>query len=260
MSLAAPPRLGDDAASMSKAHLLSTPLLLALLVGCDNKVTECNKLADIANASVTKIGEIEARSSQEPAAVAKDIKEMADVATSTKKQIEEIDITTEELKPKAEKYQAMLDEMAKVSNEYAELMNKAADLQGEKLAAAEKEFTATQEALTEACGEGSEGAADSCAKLDELLKKQPDNMPEDEMAKILEQFAKDLQALELDDEKVKKAVGAHATAVQEYRKLLVEMQGFETKVAEAEKKFDAVVQQEDAVVSELNTFCTGSPG
>jgi hypothetical protein len=227
---------------------------LTFAAACDSKVTECNKLADIVNAGVEAMGKIEGNMSDDPSQLATDARAMADLAKKTKSDIDAIGIKTEELKPKAAAYQEMMEQMGTVGSEFADLLDQANSAGGEKLQAAEKAFNESQTGLEKACAEQSP----DCAKISEVMQKQPANPSDDEVAGMLEKYAKDLGALELEGDETKTAVGAHKTAVETYGKLMAEMNGIETKLAEAEKKLDEVVAKEDKIVADLNTYCVGS--
>lgn len=237
-----------------------TPLAASLLVSltvavaCDSKVAECNKLADIVNDGVEAMGKIEGSMSDDPAELANNARAMSDLAKKTKADIDAIGIKTEELKPKAAAYQEMMEQMGKVGGEFADLLEEANTVGGEKLQAAEKAFNDSQSGLEKACSEQSP----DCAKLSELMSKQPNNPADDEVAGMLETYAKDLGALALEDEATKKAVTEHKTAVETYGKLMAEMNGLDAKLTDAEKRLDEVVDKEDKIVADLNTYCVGS--
>jgi hypothetical protein len=236
--------------------LLVAPLLVSLsfAVACDSKVTECNKLADIVNAGVEAMGKIEGGMGDDPSKLAADARAMADLAKKTKSDIDAIGIKTEELKPKAASYQEMMAEMGEVGTEFADLLDKANTVGGEKLQAAEKAFNDSQSGLESACAEQSP----DCTKLSELMSKQPPNPADEEVAAMLDKYAKDLGALQLEDEATKKAVADHKTAVEAYGKLMAEMNDIDGKLNAAEKRLDEVVEKEDKIVADLNLYCVGS--
>jgi hypothetical protein len=238
-----------------RTHLLLLTAALSLPFGCDSKVTECNKLADIVNEGVEAMGKIQSGDPNDVEQRAKDARAMADLAVKTKTDIDGIGIKTEELKPKATAYQEMMVEMGKVGTEFADLLERAAKAGGEQLAAAEKQFNESPAALQEACQE----ETPDCSKVAELVGKQPDAPADDEVAGMLDQYAKDLGALQLEGDGTKKVVADHKAAVEMYGKLMAEMTDIDGKLEAAGKTLDEVVEKEDKIVADLNTYCVGAP-
>jgi chromosome segregation ATPase len=224
------------------------------LPGCQTKTGECNKLADIVNEGVAQIGKIENQISEDPAQLAKDADEVADLAEKTATAVGALTIETAELRPRAETYEAVAKDMAEVSREFAGLMKQAEELQGSRLETAEAKFTESQTALESVC----DGGPQDCAKLAEVLERQPENPSEEELGTVLGTYITDLRAVDLADAAVKKAVDAHLAAVEAYKKVIDEWAKLQTDLDATEQKLDAVVAREDTIVADLNSYCVGS--
>ena len=239
-------------------HRCKTALLVLAcglaLAACQTKITECNKLADIVNSGVAQIGKIENRVSQDPAELAKDADEVADLADKTATEISALTIETAELQPRAQTYEEVAKDMAAVSREFATLMKQADEVQGTRLEAAEAKFTESQSALEKVC----DGGPPDCAKLAEVLERQPENPSEEQLGGVLGAYITDLEAVELADAAVKKVVDEHVTAVEGYKKVIDDWAVLQTDVETAEQKLDAIVAREDAIVADLNSYCVGS--
>jgi phosphoglycerate-specific signal transduction histidine kinase len=108
------------------AAVLATTTLF--VVGCNNKVAECNKLIEVANTEGGKVGD--------PGADANAMKKMADEANGVAKRIGEVDVKMPELVK-------FRDEMKKQYTDLAAAATKAGD------AAAKNDLTKAQEALKE---------------------------------------------------------------------------------------------------------------
>ena len=240
---------------LSPNTVLSGLALALALSACQTKVNECNKLADIVNQSVAQISKIENRASDDPQAVAKDADEVADLAEKTASEIAALTIETAELQPRAQTYTEVANDMATASRELASLMNKAHEMQSSRLGAAEAKFTASQTALETVC----DGGPPDCAKLAEVLERQPEQTNEEQLSPVLGSYIADLKAVDLADAAVKKVVDEHVAAVTAYKQVIDDWGKLHTDLDAAEQKLDAVGAREDEIVADLNTFCVGSP-
>ena len=141
-----------------------------------------------------------------------------------------------------------------MSREFATLMKQADEVQGTRLEAAETKFTESQSALEKVC----DGGPPDCAKLAEVLERQPEKPSEEQLGGVLGAYITDLEAVELADAAVKKVVDEHVTAVEGYKKVIDDWAVLQTDVETAEQKLDAIVAREDAIVADLNSYCVGS--
>lgn len=255
-------QLARDAPAMIRHLVPPSPntvlpgLALALaLSACQTKVNECNKLADIVNQSVAQISKIENRASDDPQAVAKDADEVAALAEKTASEIAALTIETAELEPRAQTYTDVANDMATASREFATLMNKAHEMQSSRLEAAEAKFTESQTALESVC----DGGPQDCAKLAEVLERQPEQTNEEQLSPVLGKYIADLKAVDLADAAVKKVVDQHVAAVDAYKQVIDDWEKLHTDLDAAEQELDAVVAREDEIVADLNSFCVGSP-
>ncbi len=232
--------------------------MLACTLGvtaCQTKITECNKLADIVNSGVAQIGRIENRISEDPAMLAKDADEVADLAEKTATDIAALTIETAELQPRAKTYEDVAKDMATVSREIATLMKRADEIKNTQLEPAESKFVESQSALEKVC----DGGPQDCAKLAEVLDRQPENPSEDQLPTVLAAYVADLEGVELADAAVKKVVEDHVSAVESYKKVIDDWATLQSDMEAAEQKLDAIVAREDAIVADLNSYCVGSP-
>lgn len=240
---------------MVRTRLATASIIIACalgsLCGCDKKVDECNAVIDKINGSVEKLKKAEKAPSGKPEQMAKDLKAYAEVAKTEAGELGKIEVTTGELQKYVDEYQAMAEEVAEAALDVANASESLAKMVGD-LEKIQKEWESKMKDVQAACT----SPAGDCGAVMKQMTQVPTGSPDDKKyADELDKWAKELEAVEVKDDKLKTAVTAFAKVAKDQAGLVRKMKEAETKGDAAMKKLDKATDKEDPLVEKINKFC-----
>lgn len=183
---------------------------------------------------------------------AKTTREMSSLANGTVGQLDALEISNEGLKKHADAYKQVLQDMAKGTEAMAGFMEEMAKLETESNGAANETLETTRKAIEEKC----QTATDDCRKITQVMATVPSDAKEDELPKVLTDYATSLKALEVEDE-LKQLVAEHIVAVENFVSIVNRASDLQAKADAAQAELDNVVNREDKLVDEINGYCGG---
>lgn len=230
--------------------LAAVVVALVLVLGC-SKRRDCQTVIDNINKSVEKLQKAETTSSKDPAVIAQAFAAYAELAEAEAAEIDKIRIDNQELNGYLTEYQAMAKEVAAGATKFSRIMNEVNQL-SQDLERANAALKTSEKAVIAACA----GGSDDCGKVDQARRKAPQGTHDDEqMAAKLNEFIKELEGLELNDDKVKTALGAYIKVVKTQADLLEKRAKAMKEGDAANKQLDEAAAKEDPLVTKINSFC-----
>lgn len=234
-------------------RLLSFLVGSVCLLGCDSKVSQCNKMVDLLNGAASKMETLQPNE-KDLSQSAKTTRDMSNLASQTVQELEKLEITNEGLKQHAEAYRQVLVDMAKGTGAMAGYMEEMAKLESQSNGEANAKLESTREAIESQC----KTATDECRKITEVMSVVPSDAKEDELPDVLGVYASRLKALELTGD-LKGAVDNHVAAVEEFIGIVRRAEELQTQADAAQAELDNVVSREEKLVAEINGYCVGNP-
>ncbi len=225
----------------------------ASIGGC-RKAEDCNALASVTNRRAAEISSIEERGSRSADPLAVDMTELAKVADQAADDVHALELETDDVQTKARAYEDVAHELATASRSFSELMRGLGEYASSR-AKIEAEFERTGSALLETC----ESASVACNAVGDILRKQPIAPSPDEIPEALTEYLEALEQLELEDNVVQTAVDARIAAARSYRTLATRGSSLNSDIESARARLHGVVERQNALIAELNTFCVGAP-
>lgn len=229
-------------------------ILLALgssgpMIGC-GKTKDCNALATVTNRHGTEIANIEHRGSTSPQTLATDMGALAEAADAAAADVHNLELNDEVIVQQASRYEDFAHDLAGASRDFGGLMTTLEAQQSSRGDAA-KTFDATGQALLDACAT----ASSACNAVGDILRKQPANPSQAELAQILDDYVEALEDLQLQDSAVQTAIDARIAAAKVYRTAIGEGDSLQAQIEQARGKIHAVVARQNALIEQLNGVC-----
>ncbi|MEM6294623.1 MAG: hypothetical protein AAGA54_25335 [Myxococcota bacterium] len=236
-------------------RLASLALPCALVVsagpGC-GKTRDCNALAEVTNRRSAEIVQIESRASETPETLASDMTALSDVADRAATDVHDLPLSDETVATKASDYETVAHDLADASRSFSTLMDSLIQ-QREAQAGAQKTFDHSGQALLDACAT----ASASCNDVGDVLRAQPKDPAPDKLVSVLESYVAALEALELEESPVQRAVDARVAAAKAYAAIVEKKSTLDSDIDAARSKVHTIVARQNALIDELNVFCVG---
>lgn len=226
------------------------------VAACNSKTEECNRVAEIVNANVDVMQNIEKglRTSNDPAEEGKQAQAMVDAVQQAAQKLSALEIKTDGLKGLVANYVDMLKKIEEGGREIVTQVEAAGDLSEAKLDATLKKLEAAQQGIMSAC----EKPSKDCMQIAAVLEKLATEENVEGLAATFAKVSDELEKVELADGALKTATAELGTVVKEKVALLDKALQLQKGLEAAEKKIDEAVAKESKVVDELNGFCGAS--
>jgi septal ring factor EnvC (AmiA/AmiB activator) len=233
------------------ASFVALSLIAVAATGCNKKIDECNALIKQMNEASTAV-QAQTTSLSNPKEAEQALTQLASTTKEQTDKIAAVTLTVPELAGFSKEYQTMLGEMVAS----ASAMGKAA---GEMTGIQEAEgkdrqaWATSTGALRAACAK----AAKDCQKLGDTLNAAPNvtgQNPEQD-AKALEDYAKSISAIEVDDQDLKKAVGDVNASLTSFAGTLRKVDAATKAVEKATQDMKATADKEPPLIDKINGFC-----
>lgn len=239
---------------MKQVSLIGVAILATVCaMGCSKKGPECEQFVSTANAGVeklTKAGNMAGDTPQQALAQSKEVQKIADETTGT---FGKLAFTVPELQKLSTDYQGVLKDIATASKTTQDMVTSAEEVtkKAEKIPADMK--TATDE-FVKACGEDKDAEdSDGCKHLIEKLH----GLKGDKAAEFTA-LAGDLDKAALKHAETKTVATKIAKVFHDLAKLMTDLDALGDKVKKASEQEDAAIKKQNAVIGEVNKFCSGS--
>ncbi len=238
---------------MRRFAYLALPCALALAAGSGcGKTRDCNALAEVTNRRSAEIVQIEARGSETPETLASDMTALGDVADQAASDVHDLPLSDDTVVSKASDYETVAHDLATASRSFSTLMLALVE-QREAQAGAQKTFDRSGQALLDACST----ASSSCNDVGDVLRAQPKNPAPDKLVSVLASYVEALEALDLDESPVQRAVDTRVAAAKAYAAIVEKKSTLDRDIDEARTKVHTIVARQNALIDELNVFCVG---
>lgn len=234
------------------ARTLPVLLLIASIAPGCGRARDCTKLAEVANQRGAEIAQIEGRESTSPATLATDMEALSEVAAHVVEDVRTLDLDDEALKDQAQAYTATAEDLADASHSYSALMK---TLSRERTEASDVEsaFENSGQGLLDACAT----ASSACNALGDVLRKQPENPEPNKLAGVLSDYVAGLEALELREGPVSKAIALRVATTKAYQAFLTRQATLDSDIEDARDRIHSAVDEQNVLIEQLNVLCVG---
>lgn len=241
-------RVGSVITSVAVVTLVAT-------TGCSKKIDECNALIQRLNEASTAVQAQTTGLITNPKEAEQTLTQLASTTKEQTDKIAGVQLTIPELTQFSKEYQAMLSEMV----DSATAMGKAAgELKNieESVAKDRQAWMSASSSIRIACIK----ARKECEKLGETLTKPPmvSGIRPEEDAQKLDEYAKAIAAVEVQDEAVKKAVSDVNASLKSFATTLRTVDSASKAVEKAEGAMKATADKEPPLIKNINDFCQGN--
>ena len=239
---------------MFQRPLLAGSLVAISLIGpgC-GRSRDCTKLAEVANRRAAEIGQIEVRESTTPDTLATDMKALEEVAKHVVDDVEQLQFSDDALTAQAHEYSRTAEALGRASKSYAGLMDTLSQQRSDQKKA-ESEFQRSGQALLDACAI----ASSACNSVGDVLRKQPENPEPGKLVDTLHAYVEALEALDLQEGPVQKAVSIRIAATKAYEAVVTRSVSLDDDIESARGRIHEVVQKQNVLIGQLNSFCAGN--
>lgn len=234
------------------ARTLPVLLLIASITPGCGKGRDCTKLADVANHRGAEIAQIEARESTTPATLATDMDALSEVAAHVVEDVGTLELNDEALKEQAQAYAATAKDLSDASHSYSALM-KTLSKEQTQASDVESAFENSGQGLLDACAT----ASSACNALGDLLRKQPENPEPSKLAGVLNDYVAGLEALELREGPVSKAVALRVATTKAYQAFLTRQATLGADIEDARGRIHNALDKQNVLIDQLNVLCVG---
>ncbi|MGH1341840.1 MAG: hypothetical protein ACRBN8_09835 [Nannocystales bacterium] len=226
-------------------------LLASITPGC-GRARDCTKLADVANQRGAEIAQIEARQSTTPDTLATDMETLSEVAAHVVEDVSTLELDDEALQDQARAYTATAKDLSDASHSYSALMK---TLSKERAQAdnVESAFEKSGQGLLDACA----SASAACNAVGDVLREQPKNPEPSKLAKVLSDYVAGLEALELHEGPVSKAVAVRVATTKAYQAFLTRQATLNADIEAARGRIHTAVDKQNTLIEQLNVLCVG---
>lgn len=232
------------------ARTLPALLLIASITQGCGRGRDCTKLAEVANLRGAEIAQIEARESTTPATLATDMETLSEVAAHVARDVSSLELDDEELKGQAQAYTATAKDLSDASHSYSALM-KTLTKEREQGSGVESAFEKSGQGLLDACAT----ASSACNAVGDLLRKQPESPEPSKIAGLLGDYVAGLEALELREGPVARAVAMRVATTKAYQAFLTRQSTLDADIADARGRIHNAVDKQNTLIQQLNVFC-----
>ncbi len=234
------------------ARTLPVLLLVASITQGCGRGRDCTKLADVANRRGAEIAQIEARESTTPATLATDMETLSEVAASVADDVSGLELEDEALKDQAHAYTATAKDLSDASQSYSALM-KALSEERARSSSVQSEFEKSGQGLLDACAT----ASAACNAVGDVLRAQPKHPEPSKLIGLLADYIAGLEALELREGPVAKAVSVRVATTKAYQAFLTRQNTLNADIEAARGRIHNAVDKQNTLIQHLNVFCVG---
>jgi len=224
--------------------------MLATL-GCRGRVEQCNELVSHLNASAKEMEALRPNGDdlEQSAEVTR---QMVGVAQRAVGRLVSLDLADPHLQAQAAAYKDVLDGMARGTERLAAHIEGMAKLEMQANGPATAKLEATRRTIEGACAK----LTSDCRKVIDVMATVPTDPSESEFAGVLNGYAAGLESLALGSP-LDRLVSDHVIAIREFEKLIEDAAELQHKADEGRVDLDAIIVQEQKLVSEINRYCVG---